>query len=147
MSSITGILENYLRRTNSFIRFLMVGVINTLTGLSAMLLFLNLLGQSYWLSTFLGNSIGAVVSYLLNRSFTFKSTVGHQQGLYRFMIVILLCYILSYAIGKNLAVVAEKTIYFFSFDQGNLAICLGTGLYTMMNYFGQKMFVFKHHTK
>ena len=56
-----------------FVRFLMVGVANTIVGLSVMYLLLHLAGLSYWTSTFLGNSVGAVVSFFLNRSFTFRS--------------------------------------------------------------------------
>ncbi|WP_430101061.1 GtrA family protein [Paenibacillus polymyxa] len=37
-----------------------------------MFLLFNILETNYWLSTFIGNSVGATVSYFLNKRFTFK---------------------------------------------------------------------------
>ncbi|MDP4103968.1 MAG: GtrA family protein [Bacillota bacterium] len=46
---------------HSFVRFLLVGVVNTIVGLSSMYLFLHGFSFSYWVSTFLGYVIGACV--------------------------------------------------------------------------------------
>src|SRR5947209_2726841 len=81
---------------HSFIRFLLVGVINTVVGLSAMYLFLHGFSLSYWASTFIGNIIGACVSYFLNRTFTFKSSTAVGKSMVRFTLVILACYVISY---------------------------------------------------
>lgn len=144
MSSIALILENCLKRTNTFIRFLLVGAINTVTGISIMLLLLNVFRQSYWLSTFLGNSGGACVSYFLNRNFTFKSKENIKKSVPRFIIVILVCYLFSYIVSNK---TAEIVVDFYSFSnklpKENLAVFIGTGFYTVTNYFGQRLFVFK----
>lgn len=144
MSSIALILETCLKRTNTLIRFLMVGVVNTITGLSIMLLLLNVAGQSYWVSTFLGNSCGAFISYFLNRRFTFQSKVNIKKGVFRFITVTLFCYLFSFTIS-NFVGGAIEGIYFFNslLIKGNLAIFIGTGVYTLTNYFGQKFYVFK----
>lgn len=127
----------------SFIRFILVGIVNTIVGLSFMYLFLHVAGFSYWLSTFLGNSIGACVSFLLNRNFTFKSQNSVVGSAFRFVIVILCCYFISYDIGKKFT---EWALNMLPFSFGNLttdlAVLVGTGLYTVLNYFGQKLFVF-----
>lgn len=52
MSHFTMIFETYLKRTSSFIRFLAVGVVNTMIGLTIMFLLMHAVGMSYWLSTF-----------------------------------------------------------------------------------------------
>src|SRR5213080_3970448 len=93
---------------HSFIRFLLVGVINTVVGLSAMYLFLHGFSWSYWASTFIGNIIGACVSYFLNRTFTFKSSAAVGKSMFRFTIVILVCYFISYYLGEKIA------LYLFS---------------------------------
>lgn len=138
------IAVNSLKRTNSFFRFLLVGVINTIIGLSIMFIFLNLFGWTYWLATFLGNSIGSGISYVLNRSFTFNSNINGSKGIPRFFIVILSCYIVSYTLGGIVAEelhLSSQTLSFISKDE--LAVLFGTVLYTLTNYFGQRTFVFQ----
>ena len=75
--------------TSSFARFLLVGVFNTLVGLSASFAFFNLFHLNYWISTFAGNTIGAIVSYTLNRTFTFRSNVSVGSSWWKFAVVIL----------------------------------------------------------
>lgn len=127
----------------SFVRFIMVGVVNTVVGLSVMYLLLHLLGQSYWIATFVGNSIGAFVSFILNRNFTFKSQNSMSKSAVRFVIVILCCYFLSYEMGRRFVVDILKNNDFIPKNiQTDLSVLVGTCLYTLLNYFGQKLFVF-----
>lgn len=133
---------------HSFIRFLLVGVVNTIVGLSAMYFFLHALTLSYWMSTFFGNIIGAVVSYFLNRSFTFKSNAAVGSSMVRFAAVILVCYFLSYYVGQKLAFWVLHQISFISSKYASdIAILFGTGIYTITNYIGQRMFVFQNKSK
>ncbi|WP_066253809.1 GtrA family protein [Neobacillus drentensis] len=132
----------------SFVRFIMVGVVNTVVGLSVMYLLLHALGQSYWIATFLGNSIGACVSFLLNRNFTFKSKDSVSKSAVRFIVVILSCYFISYEIGRSFVDWILKNYEFFSpVVKTDISVLIGTCLYTLLNYFGQKRFVFsKKHS-
>ncbi len=138
------ITVNNLKQTNSFIRFLIVGVVNTIVGLSIMFILLNLFHCTYWLATFIGNCIGAMVSYKLNRSFTFNSRVKGSEGIPKFFLVILCCYVFSYSIGK----ITAEGIHLFSqslsiLSKDELAVLIGTVVYTLANYLGQKSFVFQ----
>ena len=127
-----------------FIRFLLVGVVNTIVGLSAMYLFLHGFSFSYWVSTFLGNIIGACVSYILNRSFTFKSNAAIGTSMVRFAIVILVCYFISYFLGQKIALYLFSQLLFLGTKYAqDAAVLFGTGIYTIMNYLGQRIFVFK----
>jgi putative flippase GtrA len=137
-------LDNYQRRTNSLFRFLLVGVVNTVVGLSTMYILLNGLAMSYYLSTFLGNGIGALVSYFLNRRFTFNSTVSLNKGAPKFILVILICYYVAYTVS-SLATIQMGSYHLFTFSVGEeeVAVLLGTGLYTILNFLGQKYFVFR----
>ena len=130
------ITTHYLKPTNTFIRFLLVGLMNTIVGLSSIFLLLHLVGLSYWLSTFLGNSIGAAVSYLLNRRFTFHSKAPFARSIPLFTLVILCCYFLSFSVSKLVADLISLPY------TNEIAVLLGTGLYTIVNYFGQKYIVF-----
>lgn len=129
---------------HSFVRFLLVGVVNTIVGLSSMYLFLHGFSFSYWVSTFLGNVIGACVSYILNRSFTFKSNAAVGTSMLRFAIVILICYIISYYLGEKIALFLFAKISFLGTKYAaDAAVLFGTGIYTITNYLGQRLFVFK----
>lgn len=144
MGSLSIIMGNYLKRTNSFIRFLFVGVFNTLIGFSIMLLLLNLAGVSYWFSSFLGNSVGAAVSYMLNKSFTFQSRASVKTSIPRFIFVILGCYCLAYGTSHIvLNIFVDFALITNTMTAENIAVAFGTVLYTMLNYLGQKYFVFK----
>jgi putative flippase GtrA len=135
-------LRNYLKQTNPFVRFLLVGVFNTLVGLSTIFILLDLT-VNYWISTFIGNGIGAFVSFLLNRRFTFQSRISIQKGAPTFFIVILLCYAGSYSTSNWLVTPLSPTLFFTSsLTQQDVAVLIGTCLYTITNYLGQKYFVF-----
>lgn len=132
------ITAHFPKPTDTFFRFLLVGLVNTLVGLSSIFLLLHAVGLSYWLSTFLGNAIGATVSYVLNRQFTFSSKVSAGRSIPLFVVVILGSYFLAFSISKMAAdwVLTEYT--------NGFAVLLGTVLYTIMNYLGQKYIVFPH---
>lgn len=133
------ILEKYqILTTNSLVRFLLVGIVNTCIGLAIMFFLLNVANVSYWTSTFIGNAAGACVSFLLNRTFTFKSDVSYYKGLPRFIAIIVLCYFSSYFCSEKLA----EWIFSPSVKE-NISVLLGSVFYTISNYFGQRYFVFK----
>jgi putative flippase GtrA len=128
---------------SSFLRFLLVGVVNTLIGLGIMFFLYNVLELNYWASTFIGNMVGAMVSYFLNKTFTFRSDVRVQHNWWKFAIVILSCYALSYgashlfaqALSSALTGVNPKLLQ-------NGAILVGSGIYMISNYIGHKNFTF-----
>lgn len=133
---------SFIKPTNSFIRFLLVGVINTCFGLFSIFFLLNALHLSYWVSTFVGNFAGACISYLLNRSYTFNSTVSIQRGLPRFLIIILICYFGAYFCGEKLMFWFNPFHFVSTAVEQNGAVLIGSVLYTISNYLGQKYFVF-----
>ncbi|MGF7048875.1 putative flippase GtrA [Paenibacillus sp. DS2015] len=126
-----------------FIKFLCVGLLNTAVGLSVTFLFINLFGSNYWISTFMGNSIGAVVSYFLNKNFTFKSNVSNREAMWKFASVILCCYLVSYSVSYILFEFTVGDIIDNDVVHTNLTALVGAGIYTLLNYFAQKYFVFK----
>ena len=78
------------------IKFLIVGVINTLVGTSIMFFLYNLLHVSYWISSASNYIIGSIVSYFLNKYFTFQSKEKSLAMVARFVINISVCYLLAY---------------------------------------------------
>lgn len=128
----------------SFFKFLLVGMLNTFIGMGLMLLLKNGLDWPYWYATFTGNTAGAAVSFLLNRSFTFRSQVSFKEGAPKFITVILFCYFFSFASSRLITEALEGIPLSQNFIfKDNIAILLGSVIYTITNYFGQKLFVFK----
>lgn len=138
--------ENKLNRNETvFIKFILVGMMNTAVGLSAIFLLLNVFHISYWISTFGGNVIGAAVSFSLNRSYTFSSNASIRKSMPRFAAVVGLCYFVSFSGGEAVADLVYDLIFQTSImKQDMLAVLLGTGLYTLLNFLGQKYFVFRY---
>ncbi len=144
MNTFSGLFKSFLKQTNSFVRFLLVGVVNTCIGLTITFLFLNVFDLGYWPSTFLGYTMGAISSFLLNRTVTFKSSISFVKGTPRFLLVVLSCYVLAFQASELVC----RWIYIGTdgldvMTQNEMAVLLGTTLYTVMNYFGQKIVVFK----
>jgi putative flippase GtrA len=137
-------LASLINQKNSFIKFLLVGLLNTIVGLGFMFFLKNGFNLPYWVATFTGNTLGAVVSFLLNRSFTFTSCVPIKEGVPRFAAVIIICYLFSFSISRLLAEsLTDRDWQMNLISNDSLAILLGTGIYTISNYLGQKWYVFK----
>lgn len=122
-------------------KFLLVGVANTLFGTAVMFLFYNVLHLSYWLSSFSNYFFGSILSYVLNRKFTFRSHGTAAKTLPRFVVNIILCYLLAYGIARPAA--ARMLSGCSQPIQENAAMLVGMCLFVGLNYIGQRFFVFK----
>ncbi len=124
-----------------FLKFLLVGVANTLVGSVVMFGLYNLAGCSYWISSAMNYIVGGVVSYFLNKHFTFKVTGTSATQVFRFALNIAVCYLVAYKLAKELIYVllagASVTM------QDNVSMLVGMALYTGLNYLGQRFFAFK----
>lgn len=65
-----NLLKKFADRT--FARFVLVGIINTLFGTAIMFVFYNVFGLSYWLSSASNYFFGSILSYFLNKYYTFR---------------------------------------------------------------------------
>ena len=134
---------------SSFIRFLIVGVINTLVGTAVMFGLYNLAGLhtwgqlGYWLSTIGNYTVGSVVSFFLNKHYTFKSKEKGKAVVIRFVINIAVCMTLAYGIAQKCVELALAGTFLSQQLQGNISMLVGMGLFVLLNYFGQRFFAFK----
>lgn len=123
------------------LKFLLVGIINTLVGNGVMFLLYNLCGVGYTLSTVANYVVGSIVSYFLNKYYTFKQNKKSFKEVLRFIITIIVCYAVAYGAAKPLAYLVfgglSETI------KDNLAMLAGSGMFIVLNYFGQRFFAFK----
>ena len=134
---------------NSFVRFLIVGVINTLVGTAVMFGLYNLAGLhqwgqiGYWLSTIGNYTVGSVVSFFLNKHFTFKNKEKGKAVVVRFVVNIAVCMVLAYGIAQKCVEIALAETFLSEQLQGNISMLVGMGLFVVLNYFGQRFFAFK----
>lgn len=125
------------------IRFVIVGVLNTLIGLAAMFISYNVFHLGYWISSAMDYIIGSIFSYFANKHFTFKSEKKSGEEVIRFTINIVVCYFISYGVAKPAMnmVLGNMNLPVSIFEQ--LSMILGMCIFIVLNYFGQKFFVFK----
>ena len=115
----------------TFITFLVVGVVNTLFGTAIMFVLYNVFDCSYWVSSFCDYFFGSILSYFLNKHFTFQ-----------FVLNIVVCYLIAYSLALPLTRYALESMHFSKVVVENIAMLVGTGLFMVINYLGQKFFAF-----
>jgi len=134
-------MNKLVNGNKEFLRFLIVGVINTIVGTSIMFIAYNVFVLSYWVSTILNYTLASILSYFLNKYFTFKKTSGSLLSIIIFSLNIVICYAVSYIPTKFVidAVLHEQPAIFVD----NLSMVVGMILFTLLNFLGQKFIVFK----
>lgn len=128
-------------KSNTLTKFIIVGVINTVVGMSIMFGLYNIAGCSYWISTAANYILVSFLSYYLNKRFTFQHEGEVVKSGIRFALNITICYFLAYGIAKPWVMwVLEGQSRMI---QENAAILVGMLLFTGFNYGGQRWFVFR----
>ena len=133
----------------TFFRFIVVGVINTLVGYGVMFGLYNLAGlhlwgdTGYWISSAANYVVGRIVSFFLNKHFTFRNQEKGAGVVIRFVVNISVCYMLAYGLAKPAVSWALGGMGLSEQLQGNLTMLFGSGLFVLLNYFGQRFFAFK----
>ena len=123
------------------IKFLAAGVVNTLVGCGTMFLLYNLAHCSYWASSAANYVVGGIVSFFLNKYFTFQNKTWEWSQVWKFAVNVTVCYLLGYGLAKPLvrwALAGMGTTV-----QDNAAMLAGMCLFVAFNYCGQRFFVFK----
>jgi len=123
------------------IKFILVGIVNTLFGTAIMFGLYNLAGCSYWISSAANYFFGSILSFILNKNFTFQNKESLSKTVPRFVVNILVCYLLAYGIAKP-AVLYMLQGYSITIQE-NIAMLVGMCLFVGFNYFGQRYFAFK----
>lgn len=132
----------------SLILFLAVGAANTIVGAVLMLAFYRWAGMGYWGASALSYLLASVMSFFLNRRFTFASKAAFVQSAARFAVNIAVCYLIAYSAAKP-AVEALLARWAPQTEQAlreQAAMLFGMVLFTFLNYIGQRYGVFRKNT-
>lgn len=133
----------------TFFRFIVVGIINTLVGYGVMFGLYNLAGlhawgsTGYWISSAANYVIGSIVSFFLNKHFTFRNREKGSGVVIRFVLNITICYLMAYGLAKPTMGAVLGGMGMSEQLQGNLTMLFGSGLFVILNYLGQRFFAFK----
>ena len=133
----------------TFFRFILVGCVNTLVGYGVMFGLYNLAGlhtwgeAGEWISSAANYVVGSVVSFFLNKHFTFRNREKGAEVVLRFVVNISVCWLLAYGLAQPVMGALLGGFGLSEQLQGNLTMLFGSGLFVILNYFGQRFFAFK----
>lgn len=124
-----------------FWKFVLVGIVNTIVGTAIMFGCYNLAGMSYWTSSAANYVLTSILSYFLNKYYTFQHKENSLKSALRFTLNIAVCYLIAYGIAKPLTLwlLSDASVSL----QENIAMLVGMFLFTALNYLGQRFFAFK----
>lgn len=116
------------------IRFLIVGVANTFTGLLIIYAGKWLIGLGDIAANLLGYGCGLLLSFVLNKRWSFRHVGAVLPALLRFLLVVLVAYLVN--LGLTLSAIHHFAVNSY------LAHALGVAPYTVITYLGSRHFVF-----
>lgn len=152
-------MKNFLKKffDIKFWKFLIVGVINTLIGEGIQLLLLNPFNWSGFAwgvgaAAVIGTIVGSIVSFFLNKYFTFQNKEKSFMQVVRFTVNICACLLLRVIVAtavSELCKSASLSMFGMSVDKfaGNVAWAVGACVFVACNYIGQRFFAFKEKTE
>ena len=122
-------------------KFLLVGAANTLVGSGVMFLLYNLAHVNYWVAVCANYVAGGILSFFLNKYFTFRNQERSAAQVLRFILTVAVCAAIAYGLARH--AVRWALAGYGSTIQENVAMLAGMVLYTGLNYFGQRFFAFR----
>lgn len=131
--------------------YVIVGVVNFILCSSLMFLLYNRFHVSEHIAPIVNYGLGSTIWYFSCRFLIFRGQPTSAQHLLRFLIEVVVCYLVSYYVIAPLVSMLilqwEKVLAFFSFGgvhkiEGNCSMTVGMIAYSVLNYFGQRYFVF-----
>ena len=125
--------------------FLLIGLGNTVLSLAIQLGLYSWARLGYWASSALAFVIASLSSFYFNRKYSFRSRGAVGRDALRFAVNIAVCYLLAYGAAQPLM---ERVIPWLGWGwlvrwQGQITLVAGNGLFTCLNYFGQRCFAFR----
>ena len=125
------------------VKFLAVGVLNTVFSAVVMFLLYNLAGFGYWGSSAVSYLLGAVLSYVLNKKFTFQNQDAVWKTALKFAVNVAVCYLLAYSLAQPAVTWLLSSMKLEQKIVEQAAMLAGMALYTLFNYVGQRFFAFR----
>jgi len=133
-----------LKKFAQFFRFSLVGLLNTILSYAVMQIAYNFCHWGYWGSSAFAYIVGAVFSFGANKRYTFGNKDKGIKVIIKYGLNIFICYLVAYVLAKPLVHYGIgyicKDISDYMSDQ--IAMLFGMLIYIVINFCGQKKFVF-----
>lgn len=126
------------RLIEQFIRFALVGAACTALHFAVLHLLVAGAGLSAWLASSLGAVCGAVLNYLIARTWVFASSEAHHRAMPRFAGV----FVVSLGLNAGLMAVLADTLQWHHL----MAQAVTTGLVLVWNYLGHRTWTFPNRS-
>lgn len=139
MDRLKALAKKLFDRT--FLRFVLVGVVNTLFGYAIMFGFYNLLHLDYWISSAANYVFGSILSFFLNKHFTFQDKSRDWKTVLRFVVNIAACYAVAYGLARPLIRWVLRGLSQRTID--NAAMLFGSCVFVALNYLSQRFLTFR----
>ncbi len=139
MQKLKRLMAKLFDRT--FLRFALVGVVNTAFGYAIMFTFYNLLHLSYWVSSACNYLFGSILSYALNKRFTFRDQSRGWKPVLRFAVNIAACYLIAYGAARPAVRLMLQGHSQTLVD--NAAMLAGSVVFVALNYLSQRFLTFR----
>ncbi len=139
-----------------FWKFLLVGVINTVVGEGVVLLCLHLIGWKNFVwgagaAAVAGTVVGSIVSFFLNKYFTFQNKEKSVKQVFKFTLNICVCLLIRVIVATGVSELCKAMSWsMFGMDvnsfAGNMSWLVGACVFVACNYVGQRFFAFKENS-
>ncbi|MBQ6755840.1 MAG: GtrA family protein [Oscillospiraceae bacterium] len=122
------------------LKFFLFGLLNNALGAIIIYSLYNLAGFNYWFASATNYVIIGIFSYFVNKKITFKVKADKLMPV-RFAFNIACCYLIGYSVAQPVVRLVLENANEWLRD--HISIAVGIGLYSVLNYFGQRLFVFR----
>lgn len=128
-----------------FLKFIIIGASNMLLLMAIMFTLYNWFGLGYWGSSIIAFTLCSIISYILNRKISFKSNSSLPLSIMKFIIVIAFSYFIAFlsALPIMRYFLALLNINSGQIIAEQLAMVLAQGIFTIINFIGQRLWAFK----
>lgn len=138
--------------SKEFVKYCLVGLVNTFVGIGSALVCLNFFRLSYAIATACSYILGILTSFYLNKKYTFKSNGKPLKEFIKFAGTMLPAYVLSYWTGYSVCrFLMDKNLFNFAAEivnrpvslvSDNFALLLSMAIYLVVGFSVNKFFVF-----
>ena len=123
------------------LKFILVGLVNTITGSLIMFLLYNAAHFSYWFSSASNYILTSILSLFLHKYYTYRIKRWSVFLVLGFYITIAVSYIIAYGIARPVMnlILSEGSLKL----RENAALLTGMCISAGLNYLGQRLIVFR----
>ncbi|MCP5382054.1 MAG: GtrA family protein [Kordiimonadaceae bacterium] len=119
-----------------FIKFTAVGLLSTALHYTVLVIMVELISLSPVMGTMIGYICGAILNYLLNLRYTFRSDAQHKKALPKFILMVATGFIINTTI-----------MYLFGFIPYLLRQIIATAVVFIWNFIVGKFWIFLNETR